>query len=133
MGTTLSGLDLSRGVSPGELNILVSSNGGSLKGNVRDEGGASPGGVQVLAVPASGGHRRPKAVLTDQKGLFEMKGMAPGEYRVLAFEDLEPGAMEDPEFLKRFAAKSKKVEIKEQRTETVEAPVISAAAARAWQ
>ena len=128
-----AGLDLSRGGAPGELNILVSVNGGSLKGIVRSESGASPGGVQVLAVPASGSRRQMKLVLSDQRGLFEMKGLAPGEYRVLAFEDVEPGAIEDPEFLKRFAAKSKMVEIKEQSSETLEAPVIPAAVARAGQ
>ena len=89
--------------------------------------------MQVLAVPASGSHRQMKVALSDQRGLFEMKGIAPGEYRVLAFEDVEPGAIEDPEFLKRFAAKSKKVEIREQSSETLEASVIPAAVALAGQ
>jgi Carboxypeptidase regulatory-like domain len=126
---TETGLDYSRGILPGELAIVLSANGGTLKGTVLDQNGANPGGVQVLAIPASGA-RWLKTAVSDQGGRFEMKGLAPGDYRVFAFEDIEPGAAEDPDFMKRFTDKSKQVTIKELGTETVETTTISAALVR---
>ena len=129
---TETGLDLSRGGAPGEVAILLSANGGTLKGTAKNEHGESPAGIQVLAIPASGA-RGLKTALTDQSGRYEIKGLAPGAYRVFAFEDIELGAAEDADFMKRFAEKSNKVTIRELSTETVEASMIPAALSRVGQ
>ena len=129
---TETALDLSRGGILGEIAIVLSANGGTLKGTARNENGANSGGVQVLAIPASG-TRRLKTAVTDQNGHYEIKGLAPGDYRVFAFEDIESGAAEDLDFLKRFADKSSKVTIRELGSETVESATISAALSRVGQ
>ena len=123
---TEKGLDLTRGSLPGDLIIQVSPNGGVAQGIVQVPQSAKPGGIQVFAIPTADRVHRAKAALTDQSGHFEIKGLAPGEYRVYAFEDLEPGAAEDAEFLKQFSAKSRLVTIKERAIEALEIPVIPA-------
>ena len=129
---TETGLDLGRGVLPGELMVVLSANGGTLKGTTRNENGVSPGGAQVLAIPISGA-RRMKMAVTDQSGRYEIKGLAPGDYRVFAFEDIEPGAAEDVDFMKKFVEKSSKVTIRAQGTETVETTTIPAELSRVGQ
>jgi hypothetical protein len=127
-----TGLDLSRGGLPGEIAIIVSANGGTLQGTTRNESGSSPGGVQVLAIPTSGA-RRLKTAVTDQSGRYEIKGLAPGDYRVFAFEDIEPGAEEDLDFMRKFTDKSSNVTIRELGTETVQPTTISAELSRSGQ
>jgi len=127
-----TGLDISRGGLPGEIAIVLSANGGTLQGTARNENGSSPGGVQVLAIPASGAHRL-KTAVTDQSGRYEIKGLAPGDYRVFAFEDIEPGAAEDQDFMLKFTDKSSKVTIRELGTETAQPTTISAALSRGGQ
>ncbi len=36
---------------------------------------------------------------TDKSGQFQFRGLPPGEYRVLAWEDVDPGAWFNPAFL----------------------------------
>jgi len=39
---------------------------------------------------------------TDQYGRFTIKGIAPGRYKLFAWEDVEEGAYQDPEFIKKI-------------------------------
>jgi len=39
---------------------------------------------------------------TDQNGRFLLQGIAPGNYLVFAWEDIEPGAQQDPDFRRPF-------------------------------
>jgi hypothetical protein len=54
--------------------------------------------------------------------------MAPGDYRLLAFDELEAGAAEDVEFMRRFEGRSKAVTIRERGMEVVDVGVIAAEA-----
>ncbi len=124
-----AGLDLSKGALSGEISITLSANGGGLKGNVHNEDGTSTGGAQVVAMPISSLYR-PKTVIAESNGHYEIKGLAPGEYRVFAFQEIEPGAAEDADFMKQFADKSGKVTIHELGTETVDPAMTSPGLAR---
>jgi len=35
-------------------------------------------------------------------GVFEFIGLAPGEYKLFAWRQIEPGAHRDPEFIRKF-------------------------------
>lgn len=120
------GLDYSRGVFAGEITISLSPNGGTLKGSVQGDRAGKPVGAQVLALATSGDARRFKLALSDQSGRFEIKDLAPGDYRVLAFEYLEAGAGEDVEYMKNFAARGKLITVKEHATEMVDTTAIPA-------
>jgi hypothetical protein len=57
----------------------------------------------VLLYPKEAHMLRPDlyhTVKTDQNGQFSIHGIAPGAYRLLAWEQLEPAALYDPDFLK---------------------------------
>lgn len=94
-------LDFSAGVPP-QLQITLDAKGGRISGTVTDQD-APAAGVLVALVPDE--PRRAASFLyktqpTDKNGAFSMRGIAPGEYKLFAWRGVEPGAWEDPEFLK---------------------------------
>jgi hypothetical protein len=122
---TRTGLDYSRGVFAAELAVILSPQGGALKGAAKNESGIAAPGVRVVAIPTEAG-RQPAHAISDQAGHFEMRDLAPGEYRVLAFENLEPGAAEDTEFIIRVASFAGPVTIAERANATADPVVIPA-------
>ncbi|MGD0301711.1 MAG: hypothetical protein ABSE86_31935, partial [Bryobacteraceae bacterium] len=72
---------------------------------------------------------RYKTTDTDQNGHFVIKGLAPGEYKIYAWEDLEQGAEQDPDFMKPHESDGEKVSIKERAHETVQLKLIPAESA----
>jgi hypothetical protein len=61
---------------------------------------------------------------TDQFGNFTLKNLVPGEYKAFAWEDLEPGAYLDPDFLKPVDASGEKVSVTEAGKHTVQVKLI---------
>jgi len=97
-------IDLMTGV-PGPLEVVLAAGGGSIAGTVRNSKGDPAPGAMVTLVP-----KNPPAVrrdlaktgFTDQNGAYQIRGVVPGEYRLIAWEEVEPGAAEDPQFRRPF-------------------------------
>ena len=68
-----------------------------------------------------------KSTTTDQAGAFSFRGLTPGKYKVYAWEEIENGAHQDPDFLRRWGGKAADVEVKESSANTVTVVRISAA------
>jgi hypothetical protein len=82
----------------------------------------------VVTAPASGKLARPDAyqvAQSDDTGQFSMKGINPGEFVVLAFEELA-GNYRAPEFAKKYEEKGEKVELEEGSKKSVVVKVIAA-------
>jgi Carboxypeptidase regulatory-like domain len=111
-----SGLDITGGQVPGDLEILLSPNGGRVDGTVVKDN-KSFSGATVVLVPDDPAMRKNsrwyKQATTDQYGSFSLRGVRPGDYKIFAWEKVEPGAYEDPAFLKPFEDQGKAVESKE--------------------
>jgi hypothetical protein len=54
-----------------------------------------------------------KTQTTDQYGHFDLRGIAPGDYKLFTWEEVEQGAWEDAEFLKPFEEKGEGISLKE--------------------
>jgi hypothetical protein len=52
-----------------------------------------------------------KTATTDQKGLFTIKSVDPGDYKAYAWEDVETQAWMDPEFVKPVESKGTAVTV----------------------
>lgn len=102
-----NGFTVARG-STAVLEITISSHGAWVQGTVTGQDGLPAPGVWVVLVPETThiSQRRPyKHQTTDQYGHFDLRGIAPGDYRVFSWDEVEDGAWEDPDFLKPFEEK----------------------------
>ncbi|WP_321471698.1 carboxypeptidase-like regulatory domain-containing protein [uncultured Paludibaculum sp.] len=82
------------------LQIVVGARGAELRGHV--ERGIA---TTVLAAPEGDSAAIPSRYATtavDENGDFRFLGLYPGTYRIYAFEDLEPQAWVDPDFLPQY-------------------------------
>ena len=129
MDVTDAGIDLSQGVSAGELTVIMSADGGQVDGTVLNEKSEAAAVATVVLIPnpeKRGIRRLYKITMTDQAGKYSLKGITPGEYKLFAWEQIEPGAYQDPEFLKRFDSQGESVSIKEKAHEAKQLKAIPA-------
>ena len=63
-----------------------------------------PNRTVVLVPDLRHRHRRDlyKVAATDSAGRFRLDGLTPGDYKVFAWEIVEPGAWENSEFLSKY-------------------------------
>jgi hypothetical protein len=123
------GLSIASGKIPGPLEIVLNCAGGTLEGVVLDEQGRPAAEARVVLVPEGERRSQPhlfKSATPDQYGHFVMKGIAPGDYKLFAWEEVESGAYLDPEFLKRYEEKGKSVTMGENSKQTVQLQLIPA-------
>ncbi len=126
-----AGLDLGQG-SGSTLRLLISMNGGRVEGAVRNKDGKAVPGATVALVPEPDRRDREdlyRSATTDQYGRFTLRGIAPGEYKLFAFEDIEPGAYQDPAFLEPYEDQGEKVELDAGGRQAVELTAIVASLA----
>jgi len=67
-----------------------------------------------------------KDATTDQYGRFTIVGIAPGGYKLFAWEDVEDGAYEDPDYLKAFEDLGEPRTIRERSRESAQLKLIPA-------
>jgi len=65
-----------------------------------------------------------KSSTTDQFGHFTLRGIPPGEYKLFAWDDIEPGAYQNPDFLRPYEQKGKSVHVDEGGRVTIELRLI---------
>ena len=109
------GLDLSAGPPRGQLELVVSPNGGQVEGAVLKDGKPFSGATVTLVPEEKRRERRElfKTAATDQYGRFTLRGIAPGTYQLFAWEEIEPGAHQDSEFLKPYEKLGHEVTVEE--------------------
>jgi hypothetical protein len=105
------------------LEIVLSANGGQIDGQT------SPA-ARVGLIPKNGLQYFFKATTADNEGRFSFSGVAPGDYLLLAFEEADAGALEDPDFVKQHEGSGESVSIKEGARESKQLKAIPAAGAQ---
>jgi hypothetical protein len=110
------------------MEILLSRAVGQVDGVVVDERGQAVPGVQAVLVPDNNRARFElfKTATTDQTGRFTMRGVAPGDYKLFAWEGLENYGYFDPEVLRRAEPLGKAVRVGEALKLNVETKIIPA-------
>jgi hypothetical protein len=69
-----------------------------------------------------------RTMTSDLSGQFTFKGVAPGEYRVYAWEEAEYGSWMDPDFLKPVESRGEAVSVSESGRQAVQVNLIPAEA-----
>jgi hypothetical protein len=98
-----------------DLAVILASDGGTVSGVVLDADEKPVLGAAVVLIPNDPELRArrdftPDSV-TDHLGHFEMQGIAPGEYKLFAWDDLEQESWLDPEVLRPFEGKGEAVTV----------------------
>ena len=91
----------------GTLEVTISAGAAQLDAVVMGKDGQAAGGAVVAILPKSGGNTMVYTV--DDTGILSIRGLKPGDYRVLAWEDVEQGAPSDPEFTRKYEGQMKSV------------------------
>jgi hypothetical protein len=125
---TRSELDTTAG--GGALVAVLSTHAGEVAGALQSADGRPMTGTTVTlwmpGLPPPGTLDQARSTMTDEAGKFRFGNLAPGEYRVAAWEKIEPGLGNVAEFHRKFDAEATVVKVKEDGREKVQAPVISA-------
>ena len=108
------------------LDVMLSAQGGTIEGTVLDSADHAVAYATVVSVPSAEHRKRPDLYqqdTTDQQGHFSLRGLNPGEYTVLAWEDLEDN-YRDPEFLKSYEGRGHSVRLDEGERKSISVKVI---------
>ena len=138
---TLGGRDIATGFTasgPATLDLLVSTKGGTVEGEVLEkEKDVDPDRINddhvnddhpvanatVVAVPEEKYRKVPNRFATgstDQHGRYMIRGLAPGNYTLYAWQDVEDSIWHDPDFLKSQEANGTSLKVEEGSHQTVE-------------
>jgi hypothetical protein len=110
------------------LEIQMGAQGAVVSGRVVNERREAVGKVRAVLTPdraRRGRHDLYKTALTNEHGDFEMRGVAPGAYSLLAWEVVQDGAWFDPNFLSFYDALGTPVRVEEHSRVTVQTAPIS--------
>jgi len=113
--------------SAGPLEITVSSLGARVDGTVTNEESLAVAGVWVVAVPEEAKRKQHylfKSITTDQYGHFDLRGLAPGKYKLFSWDGVEQGEWEDADFLKDSEEKGVAMDLKGSDTKAIELKLI---------
>ena len=109
-----TGIDVSGG-APGPVQITLGTGVGQISGLVRDAKQQPVSGGLVTLLPDPMKEDRNdlyRTTTADQTGQFTLQNIAPGDYKLFAWGDIEPGSNMDPELQKLHESKAEKVTIR---------------------
>ena len=106
----------------GQLEVVLSPDGGQIDGTILNDKQQPMNGVQAVLIPEQ---RRTRFDLystsrSDLAGRFTMKGIPPGDYKLFAWEAIEPFVYYDSEFMRVSEGRGKLVHVSESSTQNVE-------------
>jgi hypothetical protein len=116
------------GIPRDPLEIVIGADAGRLTGTVVNTRQEPLANIKVAVVPgAPDRHRNDlyKSATTDQSGRFRIQGLAAGSYIVFAWEEVEDGAWQDPDFIRGYESRGMSIRIRDGADESVTLTVIA--------
>src|SRR5262249_16914878 len=110
-----------------QLALRIGFTPGSVAGTVTDKTGQPSRAATAVLVPSARNRMDLyRSATSDQDGKFSFANVAPGEYKILAWEDVPRGAYTDATFLKTFEDRGKVLTLEKSESESVQVTVIAA-------
>jgi protocatechuate 3,4-dioxygenase beta subunit len=112
---------------PGSLEILLSTKGGKATGTVANAAQQPIAGARVALVPATQLRQRIdlyKSATTDLSGKWEIRSIAPGEYKAFAWESISENSWQDPAVIRNYENQGVRVVIHENDEEQLKLKAI---------
>jgi hypothetical protein len=94
--------------------VVLAPGPGTISGTVQDSKQQPAAGSVLTLIPEPMKTERQdlfRVTTADQNGQFVLTNVPPGDYRLFAWEDLEPGRHLDAEFLKQYESKAQKISV----------------------
>jgi hypothetical protein len=113
--------------TPDAIEIFVSGGAGTITGIVEDGPTKTVAGAVVALVPESKRFENRALFATaasDASGQFVFRGVAPGDYRLFAWESTPPNAYQNVNFIKKYEGKAQVVHIGQGASARAELTVI---------
>jgi uncharacterized surface anchored protein len=112
---------------PGEFDVTLSPNAGSIDATVINKEGKTVSDATIVLVPDP--PRRQRFDLyyvagSGPNGRLHLDGIAPGDYRVFAWDDVPADAWEDADFIRSYEDRGKSAHITEGGSENIELRMI---------
>ena len=120
------GVNLTNSRGGVSLDVILSPKAGSVEGVVLGQDKPAAGSfVAMLADPIRPGQPYlNKSATADQDGRFTLTGVAPGDYRLYAWEETQSEVLREPGLAKPFEPKSVSVTVEESGSQRVELKVL---------
>jgi hypothetical protein len=116
--------------SSGVLNIVCGTDVGQIQGSVQNENGEPAAQVMISVVP-EGEHQGRQdlyfQLMSDENGKFEYRDLAPGDYKVFAWDSMDQEMMLSAEFQKAFESRGASVSVPPGGNASVQVKMIPAA------
>jgi len=112
------------------LEIVLGTSPGTIEGRVADSLGEPAIRVSVVLIPEPVLLHRTdlyRSAQTDASGRYQLNDIPPGDYKLFAWEDVEPGAWQDPAFMRGYEDRGKFVRVTEGSTHAVDVILIPSA------
>jgi hypothetical protein len=96
------------------IEVTINTNGGTIEGNVVSVDRKPVPRSTVVLVPALSRRQNPelyKTVQTDSHGHFAFTGVGPGDWKVFAWESIQPGAYQNAEFMQKYEGRGTSVTV----------------------
>lgn len=101
--------------------IMLASDGAKVEGVVRNEKGELAPGATVVLAPDRRSHTHLfRSTTSDQNGRYEFPAIRPGDYKVFAWDDVEPEIWNDPDFLKKYERQGNKAALEPKQQKVVD-------------
>ena len=116
-------IDIKPGVNVSNVSIVLTDRSTELTGTVRDGKSEPMPAVTVIAFSTDQDMWRPQsrhiqAARTNQYGVYRIRGLPPGDYLIVATDDVEQGEWFDPAYLAEVRAGAKRLSLTEGETKT---------------
>jgi len=110
------------------LDIVLAPDGGQIDGTALDKDEKPVAGATVIAIPEPSLRTRPDRFYqasTDQNGRYGLKNAAPGNYKIFAWDDVEPGVWFDPDYLREIEAQGQAITLQANGHESAQVHIIA--------
>jgi len=120
---TDNAIEIKPGQNVDSVNVVLSDRTTEVSGTVRDARGNGAAALTVIAYSTEQEHWRPQSrrivtARTDQAGAFRMRNLPPGDYFIVAVDDVEQGEWFDPAFLEKVRPDATRVSVSEGEKKT---------------
>lgn len=122
--------DLKSGQNLGDVMVVLTDRTTSIDGTVRDGTGTGVGGLTVIAFSSDPQYWRAQSreiqtALTDPTGAYHLRGLPPGDYQVIALDNVDAGQWYDPSFLGQLRGRAKALTLADGDKQTLDLPAPS--------